>query len=90
MKTIWKYELKGDAPYLIDLPKNAELILFEVIENRWFIWCEVNVSEEVTVTREFKVVGTGWEYSNEWFFFSTTFSDPPFVWHLLENVGIYK
>jgi len=86
MKTIWKYELKGDSPFTVDLPEDALIATFAVINNRFFIWMEVD-PKQPTESRQFRVVGTGWEWPDEWLYMGTCFRDDPFVWHLIENRG---
>ena len=57
MKTIYKYKLEPGYTEL-NLPKNAEILMVNVQNDKAFIWAEVDKDAEEEL-RHFVVAGTG-------------------------------
>ena len=58
MKTIWKYELKGDDLEDIVMPINAEILSVQVQKKGIYLWCIVDTDED-KIERRFEMVCTG-------------------------------
>lgn len=89
MKTIYKYRLAlhADGPQLFQLPDGATVLSVGICPlGQLAMWIYVDMSKACT-QREFVVVGTGHPVPDGLEFIGTVVSDP-FVWHILEIVGV--
>lgn len=78
---IFKYA----ATEFIDLPEDAEILHVGVQNNQIYLWAAVDV-DKPTVRRQFKVVGTGWDYNPDGMKYLGTAHVGPFVWHVFEDI----
>ncbi|MGV0985060.1 MAG: DUF7352 domain-containing protein [Limnohabitans sp.] len=88
MKTIWKYEIvMVAAPTVLDMPDGARLLgagMQQGVAGAGFVaWFEVDPSAP-SVSRAFRIVGTGHDIPSGWAWRATV-QDEPFVWHLYEK-----
>ena len=87
MKVIHKYEVPIlRRSFLLELPLGAEILAFQVQDNKPVIWALVN-TEPVIESRHFALRGTG-EAMGDWRSSDTyigTIQMLPYVWHLFET-----
>lgn len=92
MKSIYKYELRGDDDnYLqsyVYLPEGARVLSAGAQGEHIFVWAEVSKEDAVImIPRRFSVIGTGWELPEDFFedkkFINTVFMGS-FVFHVFE------
>jgi len=87
MLKIFKYPIKkeqneyGDIP--VEMPFDAEILTIADQNGEAKIWAKVD-PEADTETRYFKIVGTGHDVP-EGYFYITTFHQGSFVWHVFEK-----
>lgn len=85
-RTIWKFPLLLQGINHIDMPEGAEILHFNIQEDKPTIWALVNAQRE-SVSRKFQLVGTGHELIEEddepAIYVGTCFQGP-FVWHLFK------
>jgi hypothetical protein len=82
MNKVFKYEIT-DEP--LELPYGAMFLKVAMQNGKHTAWFEVN-PEFATILRYFKVVGTGHDVPDGYYFLETYFEDP-FVWHLYERIA---
>lgn len=84
MRTIFKYKiLLAGTP----MPKGAEIIKAGKQGGNNFIWAIIEVGETDIVTRDLRIVGTGWELESPSFTkeeFVDTIFDGALVWHVFD------
>ena len=86
MKTIYKYPVSV-GPNLLELPIGAKIVHFAAQGDSLFLWAEIPSPDSRTITRPFRVYGTGFAIEPDYEHVATCFSrDGLFVWHLYERV----
>jgi len=88
MKTIYKYPLTsctGIGAYTISIPKKSRLLCVGTQHDTITIWAEVD-TDEIVVTRKFKILGTGWELPENLIYLGTVFIGAC-VWHVYEDTN---
>lgn len=60
MKTIWKYKLTLNSPYIIGMPEGAEILTVQVQNGNPCLWVKVDTEAELE-ERVFYVFATGQE-----------------------------
>lgn len=90
MRTVYKYDIPMSAIYFgqfaIDMPKYAEILCVQMQDGIPQLWAMVD-SERDLVARSFFKAGTGQAMSNEKLIYIGTWQQPPFVWHLFEEIA---
>jgi hypothetical protein len=83
MKKIYKYVFNSKLfdEKKLHLPKYSTPVHFEIDDVYLTIWVQISSYQE-TEDMFFRVVGTGWEYEDEWFH-AMTLRQGPYIWHLL-------
>lgn len=90
MKTIWKYETPCESIFYITMPKDAEILCFQ-IDNKTYtpcIWAMVD-NENRLEERTFELFGTGVFMPTEIGKirkYIGTYQNGAFVWHLFERL----
>ncbi len=87
MRVVYKYALQLGKNEIY-MPEDSELLTFQTQDNRMFIWAVVYTMLP-DVVRKLNVRGTGQELSDNEQYIGTL-QDPPFVWHLFEEVQMNK
>jgi hypothetical protein len=59
LKTIYKYPIRFDNAYSIDLPKGATILTAQMQGEGLFVWAMIDPDETATERRWFRVHGTG-------------------------------
>lgn len=87
MKRIFKYKVRAEETFKIDLPASAEVLSVQVQRGKPMLWCLLD-DEEERVPREFVVCGTGKEAKVDGCLFVGTFQLPEYelVFHLFERL----
>lgn len=90
MRTVYKYKLNRGTFDVseVQIPSDAKIVLFDVQNHGLYIWAEVE-TDNPTVTRRFRVMGTGWELSELPVYtlrHRASIQKDSFVWHLYELV----
>lgn len=87
MNVIHKYEILMNKEFLLDLPLNAEVLHVARQGEKPFMWIMHAEDFRLTSSREFYVLGTGWEVPKDAVYIAT-WHEPEFglVWHLFEKV----
>jgi hypothetical protein len=82
MNRIFKYVM--DSDYKVNMPVGAVIRHIGLQNEQYTVWAEIDDSNlQELETREFVVVGTGWEIPFHSAYF-TTIMDGAFVWHVYE------
>jgi hypothetical protein len=95
-KTIWKFPLAEwkDAIYTVAMPEDARVLTVARQGDGWFVWAIVDPLADIE-KRYFQVIGTGWEFEDDYDDnyktqvarrYVTTLFEYSFVWHLFEIV----
>lgn len=90
MKSVYKYPVISDDYFQVDMPYGAAILSVQVQQGTPYMWALVDNKEELTITRKFRLAGTGHAInSNENFTFIGTFQlyDGELVFHLFEVMG---
>ncbi len=86
MKTIYKYVLDET----IRMPDGAAIYSVGVQEGKAVVWALVD-TDMPTVERKMMIVGTGWDFTHDPRLqtarFIGTIQQPPFVWHVFEDLS---
>lgn len=94
MKKVYKYQLQpGIGTEKIEIPKGAKILSFQgqqiintVTKHAFgylYIWCLVDENQPKE-TREFVMVGTGFEFDSSKLTYIGTAQEGLYVWHLFE------
>jgi len=85
MKRIYKYELGIESRAIIklELPLNNNILKWAMQSRIICFWALVDVSNDLTTTREFRIIATGQVIEQKEKYLATVF-DGPFVWHIIE------
>lgn len=81
---IYKYPFAPVDSFAIDMPAPAEVLHVDCQRGQPCMWVLVWPDGE-TVTRRFRLVGTGHEFDSKSLRYLATFQQSPFVWHLFEE-----
>jgi len=89
LKTIWKYEIKIQDKFSLDLPINHKILSFQEHGGRCYIWVlNFSIDIDCTVKTNFRIVGTGQDIDFPTCTYIGTVINGFFVWHLfLESYG---
>lgn len=74
------------APVELELPEGATVLRVGMQNGMLSMWALVDPFNETMVTRQFVVVGTGWDVPDSVIGHIGTVDDPPYVWHVFECV----
>jgi len=74
--------LDGSNLILCELPSQARINHFAIQDQKLCVWYEHDMGDTVLVDHEFRIVGTGDEYPDEYHHLATVF-DRAVVWHIL-------
>ena len=85
MKTIYKYPFKVNPTSEVELPKDAKILLVDLLDLNPCIWALVDTDNE-KVTRKFYICATGQPIAINTSKYITTFIDGAYVWHMFEDV----
>jgi len=85
MKTIYKYKLDDVGEKTIQMPENAVFLSVQVQHGEIGMWFMVDTGN-ADVSRQFSIVGTGWELPNyPTQYLGTVQKDEGLlVWHIFE------
>jgi hypothetical protein len=87
MECIWKYELKLDNEIqLVSMPSRAELLSVGIQDGKIYLWAKVE-PDFPNHDRKIQIFGTGHKIYPGTRKFIGTVHQPPYVWHVFENVG---
>lgn len=95
MKTIWKFKIDrhNTVPNMVEMPKDADVIHVDIIDEDIFLWAEVNPENEKE-TREYWIYDTGREIPDDsgLFHFGTCkrkskITEEWFIYHIYEKVN---
>ena len=89
MKTIYKYNLEITDSQSITMPLNSEILSAKNQGNNLCIWALVDTDEDLNVTYEIEIFGTGNPiYDNSTFreFIDTCVMPNGLVWHLFKRI----
>ena len=81
MKTIYKYSL---TQMNIQMPTGAQILHCAMQGDTYCLWALVD-TDAPTENRSFRVLGTGWEVTENMAHIGTCF-EGSFVWHIMELV----
>ena len=84
MKTVWKYKIKINETFELELPIGARIILIGLQHNDLCLWAEVDTEVE-TEKRFFRIHGTGHPINEGFLNHIKSFIDGDFVWHIYEE-----
>lgn len=82
---VYKYPLRDEESFALELPKNAEILCVNLQNRQPFLWAKVNPEAEKE-TRKFLLVGTGWKFEGRTEYIGTVFTSNGLVFHLFEIV----
>lgn len=88
MRKVHKFKLSGIGIIGIQMPKDAVIMSAQLQVDDVQIWALCECDSE-TETREFYLVGTGWEIPNDRLdlkFIATIMQESGFVWHVFEII----
>ena len=91
--TIWKYSLPRPqntyGKVQVDMNKSAQIFSCQVQDGVITLWALVSPDVFSSETRVFQVIGTGhkFEHDGHGMKFIATVQQPPFVWHIFEDVS---
>jgi hypothetical protein len=85
VRAVWKFPLGAEVLTDLSMPADARIVHVDRQGAHGCIWAEVDTEATLSETRRFLVRGTGMEIpaGHE---HVGTWQEPPFVWHLYENV----
>lgn len=84
MNEVWKYILTvGEDGGLVEMPKDAIILSAGNQDGKICVWAIVDPKVE-RVTRQFRVIGTGWPVTGYRGTFIGTAIMDPFVWHVFD------
>lgn len=87
MNQVWKY-LIGPThhrrPFTIPMPTGARIMTLAVQDGQVALWALVD-PVQTPEKRTFEIFGTGWEIDGRLTYIGT-WQEPPFVWHLFEQL----
>lgn len=87
MKQVWKYQLKADDVFSVEMPKGAQVLHVNMQDGEPYMWVLVDPSRE-TEYRAFRLAGTGHDIDPVWSKYLGTFlvgSTGYLVFHLFEQ-----
>lgn len=91
MNTVWKYDVVIDDNFSLSLPKNAKILSVQMQNGNAQMWCLVDDSEKVSLTRYFRLAGTGHPIQENRLKFVGTFQPNSYlVFHLFEIIDEYN
>lgn len=88
MKTIFKYEFPIASDFSLEMPEGANVVSVQMQGETPCMWATVD-NQAKPVRRAFSILGTGQSLPGLWeqgMRFIGTFQQPPFVWHLFEEL----
>lgn len=80
---IWKYELRGRGVSTRTMPIGARIVSLEIQNDIPCIWAIVEPGNPLQ-TREFCIVGTGWDIQIPNYTYVGMYQTRSFDWHVLE------
>ena len=94
MDKIYKYAFEVAGQFPLILPIRAEILTVQVQKGRPVIWAIVDTAEEKTEEREFRIIGTGHDISDNLktlkYIGTFQLKEGSFIGHLFEKVGKSK
>ncbi len=84
-RAIYKYKIGAIGETTFVFPFHTEVLHFECINGEFFIWVTAILKtkyEIQDVEHIYQIVGTGWEFTENWYHQGTTIEEG-YVWHLL-------
>ena len=86
MRSIYKYEVLITDRFALRLPVGAEVLSFQVQDERPVVWVMLNHNDRVHELRNFIIIGTGNVFDETKLGrFIGTIQIHAFVWHLFEE-----
>lgn len=79
---IFKYRIERQ----LEIPGGGKIVHVDVQDGAVTLWAEVD-EEARTVTRRFRVIGTGWEFNPTGMVHLATVMNGNAVWHIYEEVA---
>lgn len=83
MRTIHKYKLGTPGePFTVEMPEAALDRRFDYLQERFWLWAEVDTDKPKEFQFQSVILGTGWPIPDGFEYHATCFSPGDFVWHL--------
>lgn len=83
---IYKYPLSLRASSELTMPAPGRIVHVAMQAGDPYVWAIVWPDCGETITRKLRIIGTGHEYDPTGLTHIATFQQPPFVWHVFEEM----
>ena len=82
---MFKHLISSSTSQQVDVLMREDAVIraVGVQDGQVYAWAETPGGDPLTITRRFRVIGTGWDVPDPGVYLGTVFS-APFVWHVYE------